>query len=352
GAFWRAYHVAALDAWRGLADDAVAAWIPEDRDAFVAIGRGMREALVALSWWREGLRRFAAATAADPVCEAVCRVGEALFALRVGDAPASLRALDRVPDGAEARELRKARALRATALQAVGRRDEAHALATAVLAECEAVGDRSSTIAMLSTLAGLARGRGDSAAAEALLHRSADLLEAEGKVGFAAGAWHNLGALARERGDLRAAREHLLRALDLRRRYFDRHGTALTLVTLGAAEMEEGDAGCVGRFREAQRIAEDLEDDVIRALALHFHGQWALLQGRPGEAEGHATAALALQRNLADRRWEVGSRIDWARVRVKRGETRLAAVELLAALDRAGAEDPRIRTVAGTLGEV
>ncbi len=351
-ALWLSEHVSALDAWRRLADDALAAWTPDDPEAFATIGRAMRGALDALSWWREGHRRFAAATSADPVGEGVCRVAEALFALRFGDAPGCLRALDRVPAEADPAEQRKARALRATALQAVGRRAEAQDLATEVLAECEAVGDRPNVVAALATLAGLARGRGDVPAAEALLLRAAALLEADGKIGFAAGAWHNLGALARERGDLRAARDHLLRALELQRRYFDRRGAALTLITLGAVELEEGDAACVGRFREAQRIGDDLEDEVTRALALHQLGQWALLQGRTAEAEGHAAAALAIQARLPDRRWEVGNRVDWARLRLRRGETRLAAAELLVALDRAGGEDARVRGLAKRLGDV
>lgn len=351
GSLWRADHVAALDTWRRLADDAEAAWAVDDPDTFPIIGRAMRSALDALTWWREGHRRFSGVVTSEPVGEGVRRVGEAWFSLRFGDAPAALRVLDGLPPDAAAEDRRKGRAMRATALQAVGRREEASALASDVLAEAESVGDLRNAVAMLATLAGLARGRGDSAEAERLLLRSVAYLEADRKEGFAGGAWHNLGALARERGDLRAARTHLLRALDLRRRYFDRRGTALTLATLGGVEMEDGDASCVPRFEEAQRIAEDLEDDVTRAHALHHLGQWALLQGRAAEADRHAAAALTLQRGLSDRRWEVTSRVDWARIHLRRGARPLAAAQLLAALDRLGDDgDARVLALAGELG--
>jgi tetratricopeptide (TPR) repeat protein len=265
-----------------------------------------REELAAERDNLEGVLAFAAARG---LSELLVRAAVALDVIASGSGltRAQLDLLDGAlrRGGLEVGMVGRALGLRAGALRALGRMDEAERDAAAALALAEEAGNARQIVAMRLAVGGARFQAGDLAAA--LAHSRAALAEARAAADLAAEplALQQIGAVLQAAGDDAQARAHYEGALSLAVELGDEVAECRASMGLGSYHLEAGDhERAEHAYDRALLIARRLRMVRNARIVLGYLGVLHLDAGRPQEAEQSLDHAARLSRAAGDVRVE------------------------------------------------
>lgn len=289
----------AIEAYRALFESS-----PDDLDAGLdlaeAQARGGRstEALVTL----ESLRRLPGALAADPRIDLV----EALAHRELSAPHEQQRLAESAARKASALGARlllaRARALEATALQALGETGRAMTAFEAARELYEAGGDVGGLARTLNDMASALYSTGDLDGARRLFERAVVLHREIGDESGAARALHNLGNVSFDAGKLSEAEKLYDESLATFRRVGARYEEAVTLNDLGARLQYRGDLAAAGqRYREALTVFQQIGEKRGVATTLANLAELLFIRGDLRQAQDLQQESLALCREIGDK---------------------------------------------------
>jgi len=252
-----------------------------------------------------GCRRSVARGASEPgvallraTWELLRRTGPVALGIDLAEQVTAMKGLS--PEGQAA-----AGGLRARALLASSRMDEARTHYEAALVIHRELGDRPSEGAVLGDLGDMYRLQGRTEEAHAhleaalMIHRELGDRHLEGHVRG------GLGSLHLDRGRMDEARTHLDAALAIHCEFGDRRKEGITLGQLGVLHYQQGwmDEACA-HYDAALAVHREVGNRPHEGMALGNLGILYKQQGRMDEAHAHLDASLAVAREVGDRQSE------------------------------------------------
>ena len=246
---------------------------------------------VAITLWREAVRRSAAIDDSAGVAAALGNIGTAFHGLGELDSA------------------------------------ETHLVRARTLAE--RVGDRRTAANAVGLSGAIALERGDLAGAQQLHSAALELRSRIGDVRGAAADHNNLGLISAELGQRDEARAHHEHALTLAREHALDEPAAAALLNLGnAASLEAEYAQAERLYRESMALYRALESEADVSLVLHNLGVLAMRRGDYRSAGARLSEARAILVRLADTAGMLVVDRDLASVAMAAGELREAMVLL------------------------
>ncbi|MBS0594297.1 MAG: tetratricopeptide repeat protein [Proteobacteria bacterium] len=192
-----------------------------------------------------------------------------------------------------------------SALDAIGRSDEAGQSLGAALDDARGAGDRRLEAQILLQLGHWHGNESRPEAAEDHYAQAQQAAAAAGARELACAAANGLGTVAIDRGDAAAAQQHYQAALRLAGEIGDRRSQCRVLGNLGGLELNQGRLGeAEGLLQEQLRLARALRNRMWEGNALCNLGALQQMQSRCAEAQALALAALELARTIGHRRLE------------------------------------------------